>query len=245
MVPDNSAGFNLSIPLRLFDRNQGNKETAKYVAQASRFTELAVRNQVVADVDEAWIGYVNAKVLSDRYNGHYLDEAKDVLDISKFSYEHGASGVDRLSRCPTGVARCYIGRAKCLLADLDGYSSTQLCFCDGSCALDPGGETRTVFRGVTTGTQSLLISQNGNCVKINPESVACFSTSKSDHQNTTITAQFTTNSPSKYHVFPPFFSKTPGKHNKPPPQKKHPRNPTPNSYRQRPKSLPAARSSVR
>ncbi len=86
---DNSAGFSLSVPLRLFDRNQGNKETAKYVAQASRFTELAVRNQVVADVDQAWIGYTNAKTLSDRYNGHYLDEAKDVLDISKFSYDHG------------------------------------------------------------------------------------------------------------------------------------------------------------
>jgi outer membrane protein, heavy metal efflux system len=85
----NSAGFNLNIPLRIFDRNQGNKETAKYVAQASRFAETAVRNQVVADVDQAWIGYVNAKILSDRYNGHYLDEAKDVLDISRFSYEHG------------------------------------------------------------------------------------------------------------------------------------------------------------
>jgi outer membrane protein, heavy metal efflux system len=87
--PDNSAAFSFSIPLRLFDRNQGNKETSKYVAQASRFTELAIRNQVVADVDEAWVGYANAKTLSDRYNGHYLDEAKDVLDISKFSYEHG------------------------------------------------------------------------------------------------------------------------------------------------------------
>ncbi len=87
--PDNSAAFSMSIPLRLFDRNQGNKETAKYTAQAARFTELAARNQVVSDVDQAWIGYANAKVLSDRYNGHYLDEAKDVLDISKFSYEHG------------------------------------------------------------------------------------------------------------------------------------------------------------
>jgi outer membrane protein, heavy metal efflux system len=86
---DNSANFSLNIPLRIFDRNQGNKETSKYVAQASRFTELATRNQVVSDVDQGWSGYVNAKVLSDRYNGHYLDEAKDVLDISKFSYEHG------------------------------------------------------------------------------------------------------------------------------------------------------------
>jgi len=86
---ENSAAFSLSIPLRFFDRNQGNKETSKYLAQASRFTELATRNQVVADVDEAWIGYANAKTLSDRYNGHYLDEAKDILDISKFSYDHG------------------------------------------------------------------------------------------------------------------------------------------------------------
>jgi cobalt-zinc-cadmium efflux system outer membrane protein len=86
---DNSAAFSLTVPLRLFDRNQGNKETSKYVAQASRFTELALRNQVVADVDQAWIGYANAKVLSDRYNGHYLDEAKDVLGIAQFSYEHG------------------------------------------------------------------------------------------------------------------------------------------------------------
>jgi cobalt-zinc-cadmium efflux system outer membrane protein len=87
--PDNSASFDLSIPLRIFDRNQGNKETSKFAAQASRFSEIAVRNQVVADVDSAWSGYINAKILSDRYNGHYVAEAKDVLDIAKFSYEHG------------------------------------------------------------------------------------------------------------------------------------------------------------
>ncbi len=87
--PDNSVGFSVSIPLRFFDRNQGNKETSKFSAQASRFAEIAARNQVFGDVDEAWSGYINAKVLSDRYNGHYLDEAKDILDISKFSYEHG------------------------------------------------------------------------------------------------------------------------------------------------------------
>jgi outer membrane protein, heavy metal efflux system len=85
----NSAGFSLNIPIRIFDRNQGNKESSKYTAQASRFTELATRNQVVSDVEQAWSGYANAKILSDRYNGHYLDEAKDVLEVSKFSYEHG------------------------------------------------------------------------------------------------------------------------------------------------------------
>jgi cobalt-zinc-cadmium efflux system outer membrane protein len=86
---DNSVGFNLNIPIRLFDRNQGNKETAKFTAQASRFSVTAMHNQVVSDVDQAYTGYINAKLLSDRYNGHYLEESKDVLDIARFSYEHG------------------------------------------------------------------------------------------------------------------------------------------------------------
>src|ERR1700679_664014 len=59
--PDNSVGFSLNLPIRIFDRNQGNKETSKFVAQASRFTEIAARNQVFGDVDQAWSGYVNAK----------------------------------------------------------------------------------------------------------------------------------------------------------------------------------------
>lgn len=85
----NSAGFSVNIPLRIFDRNQGNKDTSKYVAQANRFSEIAAQNQVYSDVDQAWIGYTTSKVLSDRYNGHYLAEAKDVLSIAQFAYEHG------------------------------------------------------------------------------------------------------------------------------------------------------------
>jgi cobalt-zinc-cadmium efflux system outer membrane protein len=85
----NSAGFSVSLPLRIFDRNQGNKDTSKYVAQSSRFSEVAAQNQVYSDVDQAWIGYTTSKVLSDRYNGHYLAEAKDVLSIAQFAYEHG------------------------------------------------------------------------------------------------------------------------------------------------------------
>jgi outer membrane protein, heavy metal efflux system len=85
----NSFGFSVSIPLRIFDRNQGNKDTNKYLAQASRFGQVAAQNQVYSDVDQAWIGYTTSKVLSDRYNGHYLAEAKDVLSIAQFAYEHG------------------------------------------------------------------------------------------------------------------------------------------------------------
>jgi outer membrane protein, heavy metal efflux system len=84
-----SYGGYIDIPIRIFDRNQGNKDTSKYLAQGSRFSEVASRNQVYSDVDQAWIGYTTSKALSDRYNGHYLDEAKDVLSIAQFAYQQG------------------------------------------------------------------------------------------------------------------------------------------------------------
>jgi len=86
---ENSAGFSVNIPLRIFDRNQGNKETARFVADASRFTEVAAKNQVYSDVEQAWVGYVQSKRLSDRFSDHYLDESTDVLKIAQFSFEHG------------------------------------------------------------------------------------------------------------------------------------------------------------
>ncbi len=84
----NSAGFNINIPIRLFDRNQGNKKTADYSLESSQFTVIAAKNQVYSDVDQSWIAYTQSKALSDRYN-HYLDEAADVLSIAQFAYQHG------------------------------------------------------------------------------------------------------------------------------------------------------------
>ena len=86
---ENSAGFSINIPLRIFDRNQGNKQTTRFQADASRFTELAARNQVISDVAQAWVGYVQAKTLSDRFTNHYLEESRDVLTIAQFAFEHG------------------------------------------------------------------------------------------------------------------------------------------------------------
>ncbi len=73
---ENSAGFSVNVPLRIFDKNQGNKETARFQADGSRFTEIAARNQVVSDVDQAYVGYTQSKRLSDRFTEHYLDESR-------------------------------------------------------------------------------------------------------------------------------------------------------------------------
>jgi len=86
-----SAGFDISIPLRIFDRNQGEKERTRYEAQSTRFAEIAARNQVINDVDQAWAAYQTATAQSRRYNGHYLALASRVRDNLEFSYRHGGS----------------------------------------------------------------------------------------------------------------------------------------------------------
>ena len=88
---DNSAGFQVNIPLRIFDRNQGEKERTRYEAQSSRFGETAARNQVISDVDQAWAAYQTALTQARRYNGNYVGLATRVRDNLEFSYRHGGS----------------------------------------------------------------------------------------------------------------------------------------------------------
>jgi cobalt-zinc-cadmium efflux system outer membrane protein len=87
----NSAGFQISIPLRVFDRNQGEKERTRYEAQSARLAETAARNQVLNDVDQAWAAYQSALAVAARYNNHYVAESERVRANLEFSYRHGGA----------------------------------------------------------------------------------------------------------------------------------------------------------
>ena len=86
----NSVGFYVSIPLRIFDRNQGEKQATRFTAQADRFSEIAARSQVLSDVDQAWAAYLSAQKLAERYNSHYVQEAGNILNNLEFGYRHGS-----------------------------------------------------------------------------------------------------------------------------------------------------------
>lgn len=87
--PDNTVGGSIAIPLRIFDRNQGEKERTRFEVRSSEFAVTAVRNQVVSDVDQAWVALDIARRLASRYNSHYLSEATHVRDNLQFSYRNG------------------------------------------------------------------------------------------------------------------------------------------------------------
>jgi cobalt-zinc-cadmium efflux system outer membrane protein len=95
---DNSFGVNLSIPLRIFDRNQGEKQRTRNEVDSSRSVVTAARNQVVSDVAQSWVALDIAQRMAKRYNGHYVDEAAHVRDNLQFSYRNGnATLLDYLS----------------------------------------------------------------------------------------------------------------------------------------------------
>jgi cobalt-zinc-cadmium efflux system outer membrane protein len=94
----NTFGGNLQIPLRIFDRNQGERERTRREAESSRQVLQQAVNQVVSDVDQAYFAYQAAVAQNARYQTKYLSEAAHVRDNLEFSYRNGdATLLDYLS----------------------------------------------------------------------------------------------------------------------------------------------------
>jgi cobalt-zinc-cadmium efflux system outer membrane protein len=91
-------GFDVSIPLRIFDRNQGNKLQAKIDITRQEKLKEAAEAQVFNDVDSAFATLNSNLILLRPYKQKYLPEAVRVRDTMFFSYQHGgASLLDFLS----------------------------------------------------------------------------------------------------------------------------------------------------
>lgn len=94
----NTLGASVSIPLRIFDRNQGEKlRTQLDIDRNQRLLE-ATQAQVFSDVDSAYATLVSNLTLLQPYKEKYLKQAVSVRDTITFSYQHGgASLLDFLS----------------------------------------------------------------------------------------------------------------------------------------------------
>jgi len=91
--PDNTLGVTFSFPLRIYDRNQGEKLRTARELDSSRFAETAAKLQVLSDVSQAWESYQSALSAQHLYSSDYLQRAKDVRERMTFSYEHGATNL--------------------------------------------------------------------------------------------------------------------------------------------------------
>jgi outer membrane protein, heavy metal efflux system len=90
---DQYIGVGVSIPLRIFDRNQGEKQRTLLDIDRSDRLMAATKAQVFNDVDSAYATVNSTVVLLQPYKDHYLDQASRVRDTIAFSYEHGAASL--------------------------------------------------------------------------------------------------------------------------------------------------------
>jgi cobalt-zinc-cadmium efflux system outer membrane protein len=90
---DQTIGGSVSIPLRIFDRNQGEKaRTQVDIARNERLRD-ASQAQVFSDVDSAYWTLVQNVNLLQPYKSKYLPLATDVRDKMSFSYRNGGSSL--------------------------------------------------------------------------------------------------------------------------------------------------------
>jgi len=86
-------GASVSIPLRIFDRNQGEKVRTQLDIDRSAKLAEATKAQVFSDVDSAHATVTSTVTLLQPYKDRYLEMASRVRDTIAFSYEHGAASL--------------------------------------------------------------------------------------------------------------------------------------------------------
>ena len=94
----NTLGVSVSIPLRIFDRNQGEKLRTQLDIDRNEKLTAAAQALVFSDVDCAYAVVNSNLLLLQPYKTKYLQQAVRVRDTIAFSYQHGgASLVDFLN----------------------------------------------------------------------------------------------------------------------------------------------------
>jgi cobalt-zinc-cadmium efflux system outer membrane protein len=83
----------VSIPLRIFDRNQGDKQRTQLDIGRNQQLVEATRAQVFSDVDSAYATVLSTVILLKPYKERYLRQASSVRDMIEFSYQHGAASL--------------------------------------------------------------------------------------------------------------------------------------------------------
>jgi cobalt-zinc-cadmium efflux system outer membrane protein len=88
-----SLGLSVMVPLRIFDRNQGEKQRTQIdIGRNQQLTEAA-RAQVFGDVDSAYTQVESSIALLKPYKAQYKDQALRVRNTVTYSYEHGGASL--------------------------------------------------------------------------------------------------------------------------------------------------------
>jgi cobalt-zinc-cadmium efflux system outer membrane protein len=89
----NTVGVSVSFPLRIFDRNQGEKLRTQLDISRSQRLRDATEAQVFSDVDSSYATLDSDLTLLRPYKAQYLQQAVRVRDTVSFAYRHGGASL--------------------------------------------------------------------------------------------------------------------------------------------------------
>lgn len=86
-------GLTVAVPLQLFDRNQGERARAAAEVNAAGELRRGMEARVEREVEAAFDAVESASALVASYRARYLEQARDVYETTRFSYEHGEASL--------------------------------------------------------------------------------------------------------------------------------------------------------
>lgn len=89
----NTLGVSVTIPLRIFDRNQGEKLRTQLDITRNEKLRDAAEAGVLSDVDSSYATLESYLILLRPYRQKYLQQATRVRDTIFFSYQHGGASL--------------------------------------------------------------------------------------------------------------------------------------------------------
>jgi cobalt-zinc-cadmium efflux system outer membrane protein len=89
----NAVGLSVTVPLRIFDRNQGEKKKTLIDIDKSQQLTESTRSQVFSDVDSAHAQLASDITLLKPYKDKYLAQSTRVRDTVTYAYQHGGASL--------------------------------------------------------------------------------------------------------------------------------------------------------
>jgi len=85
--------FNVSVPLPVFNRNQGEIARTRYAIMQAQQQQSAAQGQVKTDVRDAYEALQSSDRVAQYFRSGYLDVSQKNRDISEYAYRRGAASL--------------------------------------------------------------------------------------------------------------------------------------------------------
>jgi cobalt-zinc-cadmium efflux system outer membrane protein len=119
-------GVSVSLPLRVFDKNQGEKLRTQLDISRNEKLTAAARSQVLSDVDSAYATVLSTVTVLQPYKATYLDQATRVRDTMTFSYQRGGASLLELLQAQQDYRSVQVNYVNLVAAFLNAVSQLNL-----------------------------------------------------------------------------------------------------------------------